>query len=153
MAHQLCEEPRVILIFMNVHKALRGFQHHFLPNVGPNPFFDEFGNFCGSSSATLCHLRSREHREIVQKGFDGPTEHCRQATNGSVHSFFFFQILEEVLQRHLQRDHVSRFRLPESLKKSCFVNPALWVDTVTLARSLPATSSRSKHPRKRQVSR
>ena len=138
---------------MYTRKALRGLRHHFLPNVGPDPFFDDFGIFYGSNSSTLCLLCSREHREIVIKGFDDATKRCHQATNGSVHSFFFFQILEEVLQRHLQRDHVSRLRLPESLKKSCFINPVLRIDTTRLAISLPATSSCSKHPRKRQVSR
>ena len=34
-------------------------------------------------------LRSREHREIVIKGFDDATKRCRQAADGSVHSFFF----------------------------------------------------------------
>ena len=135
MVHQLCEKPKVILMFMNVHKASRGFRHHFLPNVGPDPLFHDFGIFYGSNSSTLSLLCSREHREIVIKGFDDATKCCRQKTSGSEHSFFFLQILEEVLQRHLQRDHVSRLRLPESLKKSCFINPVLRIDTTRLARS------------------
>ena len=102
-----------------------GRKRHFAPNVGPDPFFHDFGIFYGSSSATLCLLCSRQHREIVIKGFDDATKRCRQAAEGSVHSFFILQVLEEVPQRHLQRDRVSRLRLPESLKKSCFVHPVL----------------------------
>ena len=124
----------VILMLMNVPRALHGFH--------------VFGIFYGSRSKAFCLLGSNQPSALRMF----PSAVAMRSL-GSVHSLFIFYVCNEVFERGLQRDNMSRLRLPGVSEEKFFcLKNHLKIETMRWLRSLPAMSSHSKHPRRRQMS-
>ena len=91
----------VILMLVNLPKALHGFH--------------VFGNFYGSRFTAFCIVGSNQPSAL--RMFPSAVD---MRSLGSVHSLFIFYVCNEVFERSLQRDHISRLRLPGVSEEKLF---------------------------------